>query len=285
MAASRRRGLIAGQPDDVRPGSAPQPTRSTTKITRDPADDAVVLAPGRAGSAAGRRTSRTRTPMRISACSCSVSSRACSRAQTRRSRARSRLEPRHRPPRRLNRRPGRGRARCRQRAQRIAAPVASAAAVLCSSGLGAHRRADQIALHLVAAEAAQPQQLALGLDALGDHPQAEAVAEIDDRAHDHLVVQVVLEVLDEGLVDLQPLHRQPLDVGQRRVAGAEIVDRQADAQLVEVAQALDRGLAVLDDRVLGQLQVERRRGRASSRPAPARSAARCRARGTAPATG
>ena len=86
-----------------------------------------------------------------------------------------------------------------------------------------------MALHLVAAEAAQALELALGLDALGDHAQAQAVAEIDDRAHDHLVVQVVLEVLHERLVDLEPLDRQPLDVGERGVAGAEIVDRQADA--------------------------------------------------------
>src|SRR4051794_23300823 len=57
--------------------------------------------------------------------------------------------------------------------------------------LGAERRADRVSLHLVAAEAAQPEQLALGLDSLGDHPQPEAVPEIDDRPDDHLVVRVV----------------------------------------------------------------------------------------------
>jgi hypothetical protein len=114
-------------------------------------------------------------------------------------------------------------------------------------------------LDLVAAEVAQAAQLPLRLDALGDDPQRQAVAEVDDRLHDDLVVRAVLEVLHERLVDLQPLDRQALDVGERGVAGAEVVDREGHAELVQVAQALRRGLAVLDDRVLGELDVERGR--------------------------
>ena len=49
-------------------------------------------------------------------------------------------------------------------------------------------------------------------DYLRDHPQTQTAAEIDDRAHDHLVVQAVLEILHEGAVDLEPLDRQSLDV-------------------------------------------------------------------------
>ena len=51
------------------------------------------------------------------------------------------------------------------------------------------------------------------------------------RAHDLGVAVVALHAHDEALVDLQLVHRQALQVGQRRIAGAEVVDRQLEAAL------------------------------------------------------
>jgi hypothetical protein len=45
----------------------------------------------------------------------------------------------------------------------------------------------------------------------------------------------VAEVADEGLVDLQRGDRQALEVGQRGIAGAEVVHRQRHAQPTEGA--------------------------------------------------
>src|SRR5689334_13081119 len=147
------------------------------------------------------------TTSRVSACSCSESAR---------SRSRSRIQRTV---------PGRGAARggadaCRPSSAagagaRRSGPAGGAARTSAARGghrteavalqallqsLGADRRADQVALHLVALQPAQPPQLALGLHALGDDVEAEAVAEIDDRLDDHVVVGAVLEVLDEALV-------------------------------------------------------------------------------------
>src|SRR6266700_4509558 len=68
-----------------------------------------------------------------------------------------------------------------------------------------------------------------GFDALGDDAHAERLAQGFDRAQDALAARALVDVRDEGAIDLDLVCG---DVGKRRqrgVAGAEIVDRDADA--------------------------------------------------------
>ena len=85
------------------------------------------------------------------------------------------------------------------------------------------------------------------------------------------------DAFDERLVDLQLLAADPLQIGQRRQAGAEVVDGDRDAGLGEPVEHGQRRLRVLDDRGLGDLDGQAalgaaglRRGR--SRRSPARPA-------------
>jgi beta-glucosidase len=57
---------------------------------------------------------------------------------------------------------------------------------------------------------------------------AEPLAERGDRRDQRLALLVGLEQLDEAVVDLDPVERQRAEMGQRGVAGAEIVDHDAD---------------------------------------------------------
>ena len=95
-----------------------------------------------------------------------------------------------------------------------------------------------------------------GLDPLGDHAQAEVVGEIDGRAHDHQIVVVVGHLEHERLVDLELVQRQALQVRERRVAGAEVVDRQADPEIVQPEQVSPRAVGIVHDRGLGELEGE-----------------------------
>src|SRR5688572_24392435 len=92
------------------------------------------------------------------------------------------------------------------------------------------RWTEQIALHLVAVERAQGVGLRLGLHALGHHGQAEFVRQRDDAGNDGAVARAVDHAGHEGAVDLQRVQRQPGDVLQRRIAGPEVVDGDADAE-------------------------------------------------------
>ena len=78
-------------------------------------------------------------------------------------------------------------------------------------------------------------------------------------ADDGAVFGAVFELPDEGAVDLDLLDREALQVGQARIAGAEVVDRQADAHAVDLAEDLQRLLAVLHQRGFGDLELDQRR--------------------------
>ena len=67
---------------------------------------------------------------------------------------------------------------------------------------------------------------------------------------------------DEGPVDLQLVDRHLAQVGQRGVAGAEVVDRQARAEVAQPGHGGQRPLGVGHDHALGDLELERLRRQA-----------------------
>jgi len=104
-------------------------------------------------------------------------------------------------------------------------------------GLGGRAgRAQQIALHLGAAGAAHQLELVLGLDPFGGRLDAEAGAQAGYRLDDRDVLAAVAGAGDERAVDLDPVEREAAQVAQARIAGAEIVHRDAHAQRPQLVQ-------------------------------------------------
>ncbi|RMS43781.1 hypothetical protein ALP65_04634 [Pseudomonas aeruginosa] len=97
------------------------------------------------------------------------------------------------------------------------------------------------------------------LHALGDDFQMELLGHRDDRLGDFHVPLRGGDVHDERAIHLQRVQRQAPQVGERRIAGAEVVDRQADAQLAEAFEQRDGLVDVVHQRVLGHLQFEEAR--------------------------
>src|SRR5207244_1286520 len=75
-------------------------------------------------------------------------------------------------------------------------------------GAGRHRAPEQVALAVLAAEAAEDVSLLLGLDTLGDHGDAEIVAKADDAAHQLEVALALSHAADEEAVDLEHVDRE-----------------------------------------------------------------------------
>jgi hypothetical protein len=67
-------------------------------------------------------------------------------------------------------------------------------------------------------------------------------------------------------VDLQPVDGQAAEVGQRRVAGAEVVDGKAHPELAQALHHLERGFHALHEGGLGDLQRQVGRRQAWPRP-------------------
>jgi len=103
----------------------------------------------------------------------------------------------------------------------------------------AQRLTEQIALVGIAAQSLQVVVLTGRLHAFCHHGQAQVVGHADGGGANGGVIAVGLQFLDEGAVQLEVVQRQAFQVGQRGVAGAKVVDRQAHAQLANGVQPFD----------------------------------------------
>src|SRR3954468_2170404 len=87
-----------------------------------------------------------------------------------------------------------------------------------------YRLAEQVALHLVAAQQAQDLGLIFRFDALGNDRETHRMGQRNHRRNQRRGVGAVVDRGDESAIDLERMHRQLGQVGERRVPGAEIVD-------------------------------------------------------------
>ena len=135
------------------------------------------------------------------------------------------------------------------------------------------------ALREAVVEADEVGGLLRGLDALGDarvaHHRRDRSHALHDRAHALLV-----QPRHEAAVDLHDVHREPLQVRERRVAGPEVVDRDPDAERGDVVDEVLAG-DLVDQHRLRELQHQLVRREAASSRAPPRSPPRSRARAAA----
>ena len=117
--------------------------------------------------------------------------------------------------------------------------------------------AEIIALEEADAFAAQDRRLLGGLDAFGHGGEAEPARQADEMAQEDLVVVVLAEIAHEGAVDLDGVDGERLEVAQRGEAGAEIVERDAAAQLAQRSHEARAFLDVVQRRRLGDLDHQR----------------------------
>src|SRR4051812_27379219 len=115
---------------------------------------------------------------------------------------------------------------------------------------------EEVALSELAAERPQPVRLLLCLDALRNHVHAERATHREDRGDDRLVLVRADDAVDERAVDLEGVDREAAHVGERRVARAEVVEREAHPGFLEAVERGQRGGGVLDERALRDLDAQ-----------------------------
>src|SRR5262245_58022762 len=102
---------------------------------------------------------------------------------------------------------------------------------------------DQPALDVVAAPFAQHHGSLLVLHPFGHRLDVEPAGEVDQRLHESTVVGGARDVLHERAVDFHDVHAELAQIAERGVAGAEIVDRDFAA---EVLQPRDEASGMVD---------------------------------------
>src|SRR5207302_1537627 len=106
-----------------------------------------------------------------------------------------------------------------------------------------------------AAVPAQELELLWRLDTFRKHPQAKRLPERDDRLRDRRAAAAVGRLDHERPVDLQAVDRQPREVAEARVAGAEVVHRDLHPERLELPQDGNRFLAVVDQHAFRKLET------------------------------
>ncbi len=114
--------------------------------------------------------------------------------------------------------------------------------------------ANRIALHFLAAGEPQQHALLLGLDALGQERQVERAAERHDRLHQRVAAGIAAERRDKAPIDLELVEVEALQIGQTGIAGAEIVERQADAERLQRIEPRLGLVGIVDQHALGHLE-------------------------------
>ena len=90
---------------------------------------------------------------------------------------------------------------------------------------GRHRRTEQIALHFGAAERAQQFLLLSRLNTLRGRRHVAFRGDIHHRLHDAGRAVRLCDIVDEAAVDLDLVEWKALQIAQRGITGAEIVQR------------------------------------------------------------
>ena len=113
------------------------------------------------------------------------------------------------------------------------------------------------ALDLLHAQAAHRIQLIVRLDPFGRGQHAQRIRQPHDRGDDRgVAVGRIGDAADEGLVDLDLVERRVLQIAERGIAGAEIVQRQADAQHLERGEDFLGGGAIAHHHRFGQFDFQ-----------------------------
>ena len=118
--------------------------------------------------------------------------------------------------------------------------------------------AEQVTLHLVAAGKPQQHPLLVVFHPLGQHLHAERVAERHDRLDDGAGVAGSPNEATKDAIDLEPVEGKFLQIAQARIAGAEIVERDAHAERPQRFEPRLRSLRIVDQDAFGHFEHDPR---------------------------
>ena len=123
--------------------------------------------------------------------------------------------------------------------------------------LGRRQRPGKaVALHLGAAHGQQAQLLFRSFHPLGHHIHAHVTRHRQRGTHHGLVIATARQGADKGPVYLQPVDGEAFEPGQRGIAGAEIIQGKAAAQLHQRMEYLQVTRILVHQRAFGQLQLQ-----------------------------
>jgi hypothetical protein len=122
--------------------------------------------------------------------------------------------------------------------------------------IGIDRAAEQIALDLMAAFLPEDFGLRLILDPFRQRFHAQRIGQRRDRADHRIGVAPQRQVTDKALVDLELVEGEGAQIAERGIAGAEIVERDADAERAQAVQGFECLFDIGDEDAFGDFEFK-----------------------------
>ena len=107
-----------------------------------------------------------------------------------------------------------------------------------------------------ALEGDQPLGLEVRFHSLGDDAHPQLLRQVDDARHDGGVVVQFPDSTDEGPVDLERIQTVPVEVGERREAGSEVVEVQLDRNRSKLVESCRHLFRPVHQEAFGDLEPE-----------------------------
>ena len=121
-------------------------------------------------------------------------------------------------------------------------------AEICQPGghaLGGHGAGDGVALHHIAAQFQQHQDMFDAFHPFGHHLVTECLGQADHPLNNAHIAGIIEHVAHKAAVDLHLVDRQLLEVHQAGVAGTEVIQRELHAVGLEAGKELAHRLHIL----------------------------------------
>ena len=99
--------------------------------------------------------------------------------------------------------------------------------------------------------------LLLGLDTLTDDVDIHFIRHVDNARKEYAFLLLNVFTGEEALIDLEHINGHTLQKRQRRISGAEVVDRYLEALLAEQSESSYRVLLIGDEHTLGKLKLDK----------------------------
>src|SRR5688500_1871589 len=123
-----------------------------------------------------------------------------------------------------------------------------------ADGVARNRSREKIPLPLLTVQRAQLPQLLGCADPLGLRANADDLRQRKHRTNKTEIFFVGVHAADESAVDLDCIDRQTVEIAQRRVAGAEIVEVDLNSEVPYLREDCDRVGSLVDYRRFGDLE-------------------------------
>src|SRR3569833_987154 len=118
------------------------------------------------------------------------------------------------------------------------------------------RPAEEKTLHHVTAHFPQKRELFGCFDPFRHHAESEAACHGDDGGDNGGIVLIGLDVADESAIDLEGAYGKTLEIAQRGIAGAEVVDGEPYSDAIERSNVVARRFIAVHQHTLGDLQLQ-----------------------------